>query len=139
MVPSSSKPVNTTPAVTNNTPTVIPYAQRAEKVLQEVAIAADSLTLSLYDNGVVDGDVVSVYVNGENIFDNAKLTGAAIKKTIALKATGGEIKILLVAETLGSLPPNTGLLIIDDGTTNHNVHFSADLQTNASIILRRTK
>jgi hypothetical protein len=137
---ATKAPTNTTPAATNkNVSSVLPYTQRAEKVLQEVPVAADSLTLSFYDNGVVDGDVISVYVNGENVIDNAKLTGAAIKKTIALKASAGEIKILLVAETLGSLPPNTGLLIIDDGTNSHNVHFSADLQTNASIILRRNK
>lgn len=125
------------PSVSNTAvPTSIPYAQRAEKILQNLSVNSDSLTLSFYDNGVVDGDMISVYVNGENVLDNTKLTAVAVKKTISVKATG-ELKLVLVAETLGSLPPNTGLLIIQDGDNRYNVHFSADLQTNAAIILRR--
>jgi len=133
-------PTNATPSVNNTTvPASIPYAQRSEKLLQTVTVSADSLTLSFYDNGVVDGDMISVYVNGENVIDNAKLTAVATKKTIPVKAVDGEIKLVLVAETLGSIPPNTGLLIIQDGDKRYSVHFSADLQTNASIILRRSK
>jgi len=129
-----------TPSVSNTpVPTVIPYAQRGEKLLQTMTVNADSLTLSFYDNGVVDGDRISVYVNGMNVIDNVLLTAAATKKTIPVNAVDGEIKLVLVAETLGSLPPNTGLLIIHDGDNRYNVHFSADLQTNASIILRRAK
>ena len=45
----------------------------------------------------------------------------------------------LVAENLGSLPPNTGLLTIWDGEKYYQVHFSADMQTNASITIRRKK
>lgn len=133
-------PATTSPSVTNtNVPTFIPYAQRGEKVLQTVSVNNDSLILSFYDNGVVDGDMISVYVNGATVIDNVKLTAAATKKTIPVKAVDGEIKLVLVAETLGSLPPNTGLLIIQDGDNRYNVHFSADLQTNAAIILRRAK
>ncbi|ANE51759.1 hypothetical protein [Flavisolibacter tropicus] len=131
-------PTATTPSVSNTAvPTSIPYAQRAEKILQTLSVGSDSLTLSFYDNGVVDGDMISVYVNGETVIDNTKLTAVAVKKTIAVNATAGEIKLILVAETLGTLPPNTGLLIIQDGDNRYNVHFSADLQTNAAIILRR--
>jgi hypothetical protein len=48
-----------------------------------------------------------------------------------------EIKLLLVAENLGTLPPNTGLLVIRDGDKTYQVNFTADMQTNASIILKR--
>jgi len=147
--PSTEKKKKPTPAVVAKTPTttitnpatstVIPYAQRGEKLLQTMTVNADSLTLSFYDNGVVDGDMISVYVNGVNVIDNAKLTASATKKTISVNAVDGEIKLVLVAETLGSIPPNTGLLIIQDGDNRYNVHFSADLQTNASIILKRAK
>lgn len=117
----------------------IPYTQRKENVIENVAIDTDSLTLSFYDNGEVDGDRISVYLNGENVLNDAKLTGVAIKKTVPVKITNGELRLVLVAESLGSLPPNTGLLIIQDGTNKFNIRFSADLQTNAAIILRRNK
>jgi hypothetical protein len=131
-------PTTSSPSVRNTAaPSVIPYAQRAEKLLQTMSVNSDSLTLSFYDNGVVDGDMISVYVNGENVIDNTKLTAVAVKKIIPVKVTAGEIKLVLVAETLGSLPPNTGLLIIQDGENRYNVHFSADLQTNAAIVIKR--
>lgn len=130
-------PVKGGAVVNTAVPTLLSYDQRQEKLLQTLTVGADSLTLSFYDNGVVDGDMISVYVNGVNVIDNTKLTAAATKKTIPVKAIDGEIKLVLVAETLGSIPPNTGLLIIQDGENRYNVHFSADLQTNAAIVLRK--
>lgn len=119
-------------------PAVLPYEQRADKVIQTVGVGSDSLTLSFYDNGVVDGDIISVYVNGQNVLSSAKLTGVAIKKTIQVANLGtGPVRLTLVAESLGSLPPNTGLLIVRDGDKRYDVRFSADLQTNATIVFNK--
>jgi hypothetical protein len=121
------------------TPTLLSYGQRKDRVLQTIETTSDSLILSFYDNGVVDGDMISVYVNGQNVISNARLTEVALKKTVHLKGMGEWIEIKLVAENLGSLPPNTGLLIAQDGINKHNVNFSADLQTNATIMFRKGK
>ena len=115
----------------------IPYTQRSQKILETFDVVGDSLELHFYDNGVVDGDVISVYVNGESVVSNAKLLEAALKKTIYLPATNGPVELLLVAETLGSIPPNTGLLVVQDGSARYEVRFSADLQTNAAIVFRK--
>jgi hypothetical protein len=127
----------TNPLVT--TPTLLSYEQRKDRVLQTIETTGDSLILSFYDNGVVDGDVISVYVNGQNVISNARLTEVALKKTVHINAKSDSVEIKLVAENLGSLPPNTGLLIVQDGINKHNVNFSADLQTNASIVFRKRK
>jgi hypothetical protein len=50
-----------------------------------------------------------------------------------------ELRLQLVAENLGTIPPNTGLLLIKDGEKVLQVNFSADLNTNAEIIIRRKK
>ena len=99
-------------------------------------LSADSLQLSFYDNGVIEGDSIRVYVNGENIISNNKLTATATKKTIRLPNVE-TIEIILVAENLGTIPPNTGLLVVKDGDKTYQVNFSADLQTNAAIIFKR--
>ena len=116
----------------------IPYTQRKTKPLQTIELSADSLQLSFYDNGVIDGDSISVYVNGENIISNNKLTATATKKTIRLPNVE-TIEIILVAENLGTIPPNTGLLVVKDGDKTYQVNFSADLQTNAAIIFKRKR
>jgi hypothetical protein len=116
-----------------------PIVKRATNTIQTVTVSADSLVLSFYDNGVVDGDSISVYLNNENIIEKVKLKEAAVKKTIYINGSTDEIKLTLVAENLGSIPPNTGLLIIQDGMDRYQIRFSADMQTNASVIIRKKK
>ena len=127
-----------TPVIEKTEPTVLAYNQRKEHIQKSVDISSDSLTLSFYDNGVVDGDSVSVYLNDQLIISNTKLTAVATKKAVYVGASN-DVKLLLVAENLGSIPPNTGLLVIKDGDKTYQVNFTADMQTNASIILRRKK
>ncbi len=126
------------PKTVSAQPVLLAYYQRANKLLQTVEVQSDSLVLAFYDNGVVDGDSVSVYLNGQNIISAIRLKTAATKKTIQL-ATSGDLEILLVAENLGTIPPNTGLMTITDGDKIYQVNFSADMKTNASIVLKRKK
>ncbi|MBA2744587.1 MAG: hypothetical protein H0U44_00030 [Flavisolibacter sp.] len=117
---------------------IIPVDKRIKKELAIFEVTGDSLQLSFYDNGVIDGDSVSVYINGEKIIDAARLTAIAIRKNIVVQQDAFEI--VLVAENLGSIPPNTGLLMIRDGDKIYQLHFAADLKTNASIrIIRKRK
>ncbi len=138
--PTPVKPTSVREKESPITALVIPYEQRKNKMLETIATQSDSLILSFYDNGVVDGDVISVYVNGQNVISNARLTEAATKKTIYFTSTNSDsIQLTLTAENLGSLPPNTGLVVIQDGENKYQVHFSADLQTNATIVFRKRR
>jgi len=114
-------------------------AGRKNETIQELYFKNDSLVLALYDNGIVDGDTVSVFVNGENVIAKQKLKEAATKKTIYISQGTDAVQLVLFAENLGSIPPNTGLLTVRDGDDVYQVRFSADLQKNASIVLRRKK
>ena len=118
-------------------PTIV--AERKNESIQDLYFRNDSLVLSLYDNGIVDGDTVSVFMNGENIISKQRLKEAATKKTIYISSNADSVQLVLFAENLGSIPPNTGLLTVRDGDDVYQVRFSADLQKNASIMLRRRK
>lgn len=107
---------------------------------QEVFYLSDSLILSLYDNGEVDGDTVSVLLNGKIIFARQGLTTKANNKTIYItEDMPDSLLLVMYAENLGSIPPNTGLLVVRDGEAVYDVRFRADLQSNAAIILRKKK
>jgi hypothetical protein len=114
-------------------------ANRTNENMQDVYFKNDSLVLSLYDNGIVDGDTVSVFLNGEPIVSKQMLKASATKKTIYISPEMDSVQLVLFAENLGTIPPNTGLLTVRDGDDIYQVRFSADLQKNASIILRRKK
>ena len=89
----------------------IDIENRAIETIQSVNYISDSLVLTLFDNGEIDGDTVSVLMNGAVIMPMVGLSTNAIKKTIYTKDIKDSIKIVMYAETLGIFPPNTGLLI----------------------------
>ena len=112
--------------------------ERKSEFSQIVNFKSDSLELALYDNGEIDGDTVSVLLNGEVILAKQGLKASAIKKTIYITpGKDNEFNLVLYAENLGKYPPNTGLLVVHDGDDVYNVRFSADFQTNAGIIFRK--
>lgn len=113
--------------------------KRKNVVQQVVMVKADSLMLTLYDNGEVDGDTVSVVMNGEVLIDRQLLTTKATRKTVYLPAGADSVQLIMYAESLGSIPPNTGLLVIRDGQDMYEVRFSGDLERNAAILLKRRR
>lgn len=107
---------------------------------QIINLISDSLLLSFYDNGIVDGDSISVFLNGKVIVDKERLSEKAMKRVIYItNDMPDSLQLVLFAENLGTLPPNTGLVIIRDGTNVYDVRFSADFSKNASITFKRRK
>lgn len=116
--------------------TLAELEKRKVETIETVYFTSDSLRLELYDNGEVDGDSVSVIVNGIVEISKERLSTHAIQKTIA---TEDSLKIIMFAENLGNIAPNSGLLIIYDGLKRHEIRFEGDLNKNAAIILKRKK
>ena len=112
---------------------------RKSEFTQEVNFSSDSLVLSLYDNGEIDGDTVTIYMNGQVLLAKQGLKASAIKKTIYLTPGQDEFTLVLFADNLGKYPPNTGLLVIRDGNDIYNLRFSADFEKNAGVVFRRKK
>jgi len=111
--------------------------KRETEVIRTVLFKSDSLVLSLYDNGEIDGDTVSLVLNVNIILSKQGLTDKAIRKTISASEIGDSSKLVLYAENLGRIPPNSGLLILQDGNERYQIRFSGDLQKNSAVILRR--
>jgi hypothetical protein len=96
--------------------------------------------INLYDNGQVDGDTVSVILNGRVIISKQGLTAKAITTTIYITPDlGDSLQLIMYAENLGSIPPNTGLLTLQDGDDRYDIRFSGDFQKNSAIILKRKR
>ncbi len=111
---------------------------RAIETVQSVYYKSDSLVLTLYDNGEIDGDTVSVLLNGTVIIPKQGLSTRAFRKTIYTKEMDS-IQLVMYAESLGSIPPNTGLLVVNDGNDIYEIRFSGDYKKNAAILFRRKK
>ena len=112
---------------------------RKTEFSQIVSFKSDSLELSLYDNGEIDGDTVSVFMNGEMFMYKQGLKASAIKKTIYITKSNEDFTLLLFAENMGKYPPNTGLLVVHDGDDVYNLRFNSDFQKNTGIVFRRKR
>jgi hypothetical protein len=111
---------------------------RKIEILSSIYYKNDSLVLSLYDNGTVDGDTVSVYLNDKMIISKGRLSTEPIRVTVPVNTLQGDTLILVMyAENLGTIPPNTGLLIIQDGQDRYEIRFAGDLQKSSGIFLRK--
>jgi len=115
-------------------------ALRKTEVIRTIDFKSDSLTLVLYDNGIVDGDTVSVVLNDEVIIPKQGLTEQAYRKVIKIPpGSGDSLRLVLYAENLGSIPPNSGLLIIEDGSDRYEVSFKGDMKNSSAVQLRRKR
>lgn len=113
-------------------------ALRKTEVIRTIEFKSDSLTLVLYDNGTVDGDTVSVVLNDEVIIPKQGLSEQAFRKVIKIPpGLGDSLQLVLYAENLGSIPPNSGLLIIEDGSDRYEVGFKGDMKNSSAVTLRR--
>ncbi len=111
--------------------------RRSEPVTsQTYEIYEDSISLAIYDNGEIDGDTVSVFLNDNKIVEKIGLSAQAYKISIPVEKNKVN-KIELFAENLGKIPPNTGLLVIYSGEKRYQIFFSATLEKNAVIYLER--
>ncbi len=117
-------------------PTQINNQRKIEKreidLLNTFRFAEDSVMIKIYDNGVIDGDVISLIINGTIIFDKVKLTASPL--TYALKlSNNSQFQIECYADNLGEIPPNTGLITISSATKTSEILFSSDLKKSAAI------
>lgn len=113
---------------------------RPLELINTFDVRSDSLVLALYDNGEIDGDTVSVFLNDKLVISKQGLSATAFRKTIYFEPDMRDsIKLVLFAENLGRIPPNTGLLLVYDGDLRYEVYFSANLKSSSAIILRRKR
>lgn len=116
------------------------YQERENEITNELEVESDSLRLDIFDNGEIDGDIISLFYNKELIVFNQKLTHRAIHIDLVLKPDEqGGSEITLFAENLGLIPPNTALVRIRDGKKVYDLRVSSSLEKNATIRIKRKK
>lgn len=115
------------------------YKEREIEVTNEIEVESDSLLVSIYDNGEIDGDIISLFYNKKLILSNQKLTHKSIKLYVKLDTALQTNEISMFAENLGLIPPNTALVVISDGINRFDLRLSSNLEKNGTIRIKRKK
>src|SRR5579862_80845 len=115
------------------------FSVRKSILSKEIEVESDSLRLSFYDNGDIDGDSISVFLNKQLVLSHQGLTARAINMYMILDSTKEINLIDMFAENLGTIPPNTALMIVSDGKNRFEVFMSSSLTQNAMVRIRKKK
>ncbi len=108
-------------------------SERKKEEQGKLTVNARTVYLKIYDNGVVDGDTVSVYFDGKLLVDKQRLSEKAIEVQIELQDNDIH-ELTLFAENLGGIPPNTALIVVTAGSKRYELRSSADLKKNAVLL-----
>ncbi len=115
-----------------------PVEERENIIIKNIVIDTSKIEVDLYDNGDIDNDTISVYLNGQIILNNYRLTDKPKKLQLQMDRNADN-EIVIVAENLGDIPPNTGLMVITVNNKRYEINLSSSFQTNAKIIVRVKK
>ena len=109
--------------------------ERRRLVFSHLPVDVKNITLNIYDNAIVDGDTVTVFYNDKLIVDKKLLSEKPIVIELALDENSKTHEIVLYAENLGSIPPNTALIVVNAGNKRYELHASSNLEENAVLVL----
>jgi hypothetical protein len=117
-----------------NPPLPKTVTERKNKEQSRITVDVKSINLKVYDNAIVDGDTVSILYNGKILLSHKLLSEKGIEINLELDDHQTRHEIILFAENLGSIPPNTALVVITAGTKRYELFASASLEENAVLV-----
>ena len=124
-------------AKSTNRTQILPYVLvgRENKLVSKITVNSPHISFDLYDNGTIDNDSIMVYDNKNRILNNQRLSYKAIHFELDFSKEVLEHEIIIVAQNLGTVPPNTALMILKDGSARKEYFITSTLQTNAMLII----
>jgi zinc protease len=110
-------------------------ANRKVNVQQTIELTKAEFQVDLYDNGDIDGDSITVYFNGQVVVGRQRLTDKPI--TVKLKANPNlSNELVMYANNLGSIPPNTALMKVTAGDKVYEVRLESDADKSGAVVFK---
>lgn len=114
------------------------FVKREKRFIKEIPVTGDSIELRFYDNAEVDGDSISLFLDGKLIFEHIRLTAMPYTIKIATADINDGSELVMVAENLGSIPPNTSYMAAYVNEEKHEAFLSSTEGSSALIRLRKS-
>lgn len=112
---------------------------RDRKLVEEIEVSGDTLWLNFYDHAEVDGDSISIFLGNRLLASHILLKATPHTLGIPLTDIGDSAELTMVAENMGSIPPNTSLLILYVEGVRHEARLESTERTSAMIRFRRSE
>jgi len=111
----------------------IPLTTRKNELVREIKVDTGTIKLSFYDNATIDGDTISVFLDKKTVLSNQRLTTKPLELEIRITLDQRTHEVVMVAENLGEIPPNTALMIITTAKTRYQLNLTSTETKNAMV------
>lgn len=101
-----------------------------------IEVSENVIQLEIKDYLKEDGDIISVYHNRRPFIRNLSIVNKPSFHTLRLNRGTELHEIILYAENLGRIPPNTSNLKVFDGVKEHQVLIQSSKEVSAVVYLR---
>ena len=112
---------------------------RENKLVKQVTVSSPTISIDLYDNGTIDNDTIMIFDNKVLVLENKRLSYKATHIDVNFNKENNRHEIIIVAHNLGTVPPNTALMVVKDGTNRQEIYITSTLSVNAMIIFELKK
>lgn len=112
---------------------------RENELIKTLTLQNEDVVVKLYDNGEIDDDTISVYMDNKLILSQKRLSASPITVNLKMDEENPEHVLVMVAENLGRIPPNTSLMLVQDGDKRYEVRITSTEQKNAMVRFRYQK
>jgi hypothetical protein len=125
------------PKETIATPGVL--KSRSNELVKTFIVTDPDVTVKLYDNGEIDGDTISVYMDKKLVISAKGLTASPLTIKLKMDDENTEHELVMVAENLGRIPPNTSVMIVESGEQRFTAQITSTEQKNAVVRFKYQK
>lgn len=108
--------------------------QRTVKVDRVLKVRSENIRIKVWDNGIVDGDILTLFLNGRQVLHKYRVNKR--RWSIPVEIVRGENLLILHAEDLGDITPNTVAVAIDDGVSEQIIVLSSNLRESGAILIQ---
>jgi hypothetical protein len=105
---------------------------REKEIVKTVTLNTGDIKIEFYDNAEIDHDTITVLMNDKLLLYRQMLTDKPL--TVHFTALPGvQYELVMYADNLGDIPPNTALMMVTAGSEKFEVFLSSSLEKSAAV------
>ena len=120
-----------------NQPINLPWVLvgRENKLVKKIITNSKMVSIDLFDNGTIDNDTIIVFDNKKLLVNKKRLSYKAIHLEFNFTENSREHEVIIVAHNMGTVPPNTALLLLKDGKNRQEYFITSTNKVNAKLLI----
>ncbi len=112
---------------------------RSNQLVRAITVHTNEVVLNIYDDGAIDHDTISVYLDKKMVINHVMLTDRPIVLNLHLDDSEDFHELVMVADNEGEIPPNTSLMIVKAGDKEYEVRITSTEHKNAVVTFKYEK